>query len=73
MPSERKFKGVNFVSRLSRYRAVIYANNKQIHIGYFTGSVAAAKAYDKAAIAPADQCLLSTFHLKNERSLPTAS
>jgi hypothetical protein len=51
MPSERKFKGVNFVSRLSRYRAVIYANNKQIHVGYFTGSVAAAKAYDKAAIA----------------------
>lgn len=51
MPADnRNFKGINYVSRVSRWRAVIYKNNKQLHLGYYPGPVAAAKAYDKAAL-----------------------
>jgi len=46
----RNFKGVNYVARISRWRAVIYKDNKQLHLGYFSGPVAAAKAYDQAAL-----------------------
>lgn len=45
-----KFKGVLWKKDSSKYRSVIRVNNKQIHLGLFDCEVAAARAYDRAAI-----------------------
>ena len=44
------FKGVSWHKRVGMHTARIRVDNKQIHLGYFTDPIEAAKAYDKAAI-----------------------
>jgi len=43
------YKGVCFTKNRGKYRAVIWHNNKRIHLGYFNSPHQAAKAYDTAA------------------------
>jgi len=49
-PSSCPHKGVTWNKRAGRWKAVICANYKEIHLGYFTDSVEAARAYDTAAL-----------------------
>lgn len=44
------FKGVNWYGRTGRWRACIGINGRQIHLGYFATALAAAHAYDRAAL-----------------------
>jgi hypothetical protein len=44
-----KFKGVNYVARVKRFRAYVTLNRKQTHLGYFERAIDAAKAYNKKA------------------------
>lgn len=44
------YKGVSFFKRDSNWRAQIMINRKEIHLGYFTSEVNAAKAYNEKAI-----------------------
>ena len=44
------FRGVMFAPRYSRYRARITIHGRQIHLGYYTTAVDAAKVYDAAVI-----------------------
>lgn len=44
------FKGISYFERDKKWRAVISANKKYIHIGLFTSKVAAHKAYKEASI-----------------------
>jgi len=45
-----KFKGVSWEKRVSKWRATIFKNYKQIHIGTFESEEDAAKAYNAKAI-----------------------
>jgi hypothetical protein len=44
-----RYKGVYFVKRLKKWKAVITFNSKTIHIGCFSDEISAGKAYDKKA------------------------
>lgn len=44
-----EFKGVYLGNRLKRWRARIFLNKKQFHLGYFDKEKDAAKAYNKVA------------------------
>jgi len=44
-----RYKGVHWCNTYKKFRAKIYHDGKQIHIGYFDDEIAAAKAYDKKA------------------------
>jgi hypothetical protein len=52
------YKGVSLIKETNRWRALIKSNElvpgsnkcKQIHLGYFESEIAAAQAYDAAAI-----------------------
>lgn len=41
------YRGVSFVRSRNKYKAYIFVNNKQIHIGYFQKAFDAAIAYDR--------------------------
>lgn len=43
------YKGVSFRPDRNKFRATIYQNKKQTHLGYFDSVIDAAKAYNKAA------------------------
>jgi len=43
------YKGVCFTKDKGKYRAVIWHDNKRIHLGYFDSSISAALEYDRAA------------------------
>jgi hypothetical protein len=43
------YKGVCYAKNRRKYRAVIWHNNKRIHLGYFNSKTAAALEYDRAA------------------------
>ena len=45
-----KYKGVCWKKKIKKWTAQIGFNNKMIFLGYFHDEVAAAKAYDQAAI-----------------------
>jgi hypothetical protein len=44
-----RYKGVYFIKRLNKWKAVITYNSKTIHIGCFSDEISAGKAYDKKA------------------------
>lgn len=44
------YKGVSWFRLRSKWRVVICVNGRQRHVGYFDNEVAAAKAYDTAAL-----------------------
>lgn len=44
-----KYKGVSWYKTCKNWAAKIYINKKNLHIGYFSSEVEAAKAYDKKA------------------------
>ena len=48
--SRSKFKGVYWSNKNNKWKARIYVNKKQIWLGYFDSEIAAAKAYNKAAL-----------------------
>jgi hypothetical protein len=48
-PMTSRYKGVVYVPRVRRWRAVIKANRKQRHLGYFKEEREAALAYNAAA------------------------
>jgi len=48
-PKTSKFKGVSWETRKRRWRACIQADDKQVHLGYFSDELRAAEAYDCAA------------------------
>ena len=41
------YRGVSFSKKMNKFRAYIYVNNKQLHIGFFEKSIDAAIAYDR--------------------------
>jgi len=43
------YKGVHHIKGLNSYRAVIWVDNKRVHLGYFKSIEDAAKAYNEAA------------------------
>jgi hypothetical protein len=43
------YKGVYYAKKRGKYRAVIWHNNKRIHLGYFNSKITAALEYDRAA------------------------
>lgn len=43
------YKGVQFLSKSNKYRAVINFNKKRIHVGYFKNKDSAAEAYNTMA------------------------
>jgi hypothetical protein len=45
--SSSKYLGVSHFT--TKYRAIIFTNNKNKHLGYYVNEIDAAKAYDKAA------------------------
>lgn len=45
-----RFKGVHYVTRTKRWRAQIAVNKKHISLGIFKSELAAAEAYNKAAL-----------------------
>ena len=45
-----QFKGVYWHKKARKWRAQIGVNSKQIHLGWFTDEIEAAKAYDRAAV-----------------------
>lgn len=45
-----KFKGIQWMKSINKWRAKITFNSRQIHIGVFSNEVDAAKAYDKKAL-----------------------
>jgi hypothetical protein len=46
-----RYKGVSWSARLKKWKAEIKVDSKRIHLGYFTSERAAARAYNRAAIA----------------------
>lgn len=59
--SRTGFKGVNWHKSKSKWRAYISIDGRNIHLGYFTDPIEAAKAYDKAALEGPD----AEFHVLN--------
>ena len=47
--SDNKYRGVYLLKKTNRWRAFIQADNKWIHLGYYSNLEDAARAYDKAA------------------------
>jgi len=47
--SSSQYKGVSWHKEKKKFRAAIFYNGKNIHLGYFKDEVEAAKAYDKKA------------------------
>jgi prophage antirepressor-like protein len=45
-----KYYGVSFMKSQNKYKAVLVHNKKQIHIGFFSDEIEAAKAYNKKAV-----------------------
>jgi hypothetical protein len=45
-----KYKGVSWKPQKRKWQAVFYLDNRSISLGYFIDEIAAAKAYDRAAI-----------------------
>ena len=43
------YKGVCYAKTRRKYRAVIWHNNKRIHLGYFDSKISSALKYDRAA------------------------
>ncbi|BBH45511.1 hypothetical protein KU43P_19880 [Pseudomonas sp. KU43P] len=54
-----RFKGVSFIARLSKFRAYIVENRKQINLGLFARVEDASAAYEEAA-----ERLFGEFHRK---------
>jgi hypothetical protein len=48
-PSRSKYKGVDWVKDIKRWRARITVDGRRLHLGFFRDEVDAAKAYDQAA------------------------
>ena len=44
-----KYKGINFMPKLGKWRARICLNRKQVHIGLYLTDIEAAQAYDREA------------------------
>jgi len=49
-PNASRFKGVRWVKKTSKWRAIIFTNGRAISLGHFHDEEEAARAYDKAAI-----------------------
>jgi hypothetical protein len=60
------FKGVSWHAAMRQWRSVIWVDNKQRHLGMFNDRVAAAKAYDSAALKFFGQFARLNFPVKGE-------
>ncbi len=45
-----KYKGITWYKKYNKWLAQIMLNKKQLHLGYYTEEIDAAKAYDESAI-----------------------
>ena len=65
-PPTCPYKGVSLVGATGKYRAYIFLNGKQIHLGCFADPVEAGKAYDRAAIEYYGVCRLNFAHQEED-------